>query len=127
MNQDDWTVICNLWGAVVGNSGVMKSPTLGAVLSPIGKLAAVAFEAYSKAKAAHDEITEIAKLQQAADAAPAGPAEFTPDLPATGQIALRGPLTNALTQNATQAFAEARFGLGHVYQATRLDAGLPDG
>ena len=68
-----------------------------------------------------------AKLQQAADAAPAGPAEFTADLPAKGQIALRGPLTNALTQNATQAFAEARFGLGHVYLATRLDAGLPDG
>lgn len=67
MKHNDWTVICNLWGAVVGNSGVMKSPTLGAVLSPIGKLAAAAFEAYSKAKAAHDEITEIAKLQQAAN------------------------------------------------------------
>lgn len=29
MRRNDWTVIPNLWGAVVGNSGVMKSPTLG--------------------------------------------------------------------------------------------------
>ena len=64
MKHNDWTVICNLWGAVVGNSGVMKSPTLGAALSPISKLAAVAFEIYNKAKAEYDEQAEIAKLQE---------------------------------------------------------------
>jgi OOP family OmpA-OmpF porin len=68
-----------------------------------------------------------AKLVQAADAAAAGPAEFTADLSDKGEIALRGPVTDALTQNAVQAFAEARFGLGQVYLATRLDSGLPDG
>ena len=62
--KDDWTVICNLWGAVVGNSGVMKSPTLSAALSPIGKLAAAAFEDFNKASAKHAEIAELAKLQQ---------------------------------------------------------------
>jgi putative DNA primase/helicase len=64
MRQNDWTVICNLWGAVVGNSGVMKSPTLGAALSPIGKLAALAFEVFNKAKAEHDDQAELAKLQE---------------------------------------------------------------
>ena len=68
-----------------------------------------------------------AKLVLAADAAPAGPAEFTADLSGARLIALRGPVTNALTQNAAQAFAEARFGIGNVYLATRLDEGLPDG
>ena len=68
-----------------------------------------------------------AKLVLAADAAPAGPAEFTADLSDTGLISLRGPVTNALTQNAAQAFAESRFGIGKVYLATRLDEGLPDG
>lgn len=65
MKQNDWTVICNLWGAVVGNSGVMKSPTLGAALSPIGKLAAAAFEIFNKAKTDYDAQAELAKLKQA--------------------------------------------------------------
>lgn len=62
--KDDWTVIPNLWGAVVGNSGVMKSPTLSAALSPIGKLAAAAFEAFNKANTEHGAQAELAKLQQ---------------------------------------------------------------
>lgn len=62
--KDDWTVIPNLWGAVVGNSGVMKSPTLSESLKPIGKLAAASFETFNKAKAEHDAQAELAKLQQ---------------------------------------------------------------
>ena len=62
--NDDWVVTCNLWGAVVGNSGVMKSPTLSAALAPIGKLAAAAFEDFNKASAQHAEVAELAKLQQ---------------------------------------------------------------
>jgi len=64
MKQNDWTVIPNLWGAVVGNSGVMKSPTLAAALSPIKKLQAEAYEAFNEAKAEHDAQAELAKLQQ---------------------------------------------------------------
>ena len=63
--KDDWTVICNLWAAAVGNSGVMKSPTLAAALSPIGKLAAAAFEIFNKAKAEHDAQAELAKVKEA--------------------------------------------------------------
>jgi len=64
MKHNDWTVIPNLWGAVVGNSGVMKSPTLAAALSPIKKLQAAAYDAFNKAKAKHDNQAEVAKLQQ---------------------------------------------------------------
>lgn len=62
--KDDWTVIPNLWGAVVGNSGVMKSPTLSESLKPIGKLATASFDTFNKAKAEHDAQAELAKLQQ---------------------------------------------------------------
>ncbi len=65
MRHNDWSVTPNLWGAVIGNSGVMKSPTLSAALSPINRLAAAAFEVYNKAKADYDAQAELAKLQVA--------------------------------------------------------------
>ncbi|MBP0132438.1 MAG: DUF3987 domain-containing protein [Nitrosospira sp.] len=64
MKQNDWTVIPNLWGAVVGNSGVMKSPTLAAALSPIKRLQAAAYETFNKEKADHDAQAELTRLQQ---------------------------------------------------------------
>ena len=64
MRHNDWTVIPNLWGAVVGNSGVMKSPTLAEALSPIKKLQAAAYDVFNVAKAEHDAQAELAKLQQ---------------------------------------------------------------
>lgn len=64
MKHNDWTVIPNLWGAVVGNSGVMKSPTLAAALSPIKKLQATAYEVFNKAKAEYDAQAELIKLQK---------------------------------------------------------------
>lgn len=64
MKHNDWTVIPNLWGAAVGNSGVMKSPTLAAALSPIKKLQAAAYDVFNKAKAEHDAQAELAKLEQ---------------------------------------------------------------
>jgi putative DNA primase/helicase len=64
MQRNDWTVIPNLWGAVVGNSGVMKSPTLSAALSPLKKLQAREFEVYNLAMAAYSEQAELNKLQK---------------------------------------------------------------
>jgi putative DNA primase/helicase len=66
MRQNDWTVICNLWGAVVGNSGVMKSPTLSAGLSPIKQLQAWAFEAFNNLMSEYAAQDELAKLQKSA-------------------------------------------------------------
>lgn len=62
--KDDWTVTPNLWGAVVGNSGVMKSPTLAAALSPIKKLQTAAFNVFNTAKTEFDANGELLKLQQ---------------------------------------------------------------
>jgi putative DNA primase/helicase len=44
--RDEWLVIANLWGAIVGRSGLMKSPTLAQALLPLDRLAAGAIDAY---------------------------------------------------------------------------------
>jgi putative DNA primase/helicase len=64
MRRNDWTVIPNLWGAVIGNSGIMKSPTLSEVLAPIKKLQALAFEQYKKEQGERKMSIELAKLQE---------------------------------------------------------------
>jgi len=49
--RDDWQVVPNLWGAVVGRPGVKKSPALSEALKPLHRLQAAEFELH---KAAHD-------------------------------------------------------------------------
>ena len=49
--RDDWQVVPNLWGAVVGRPGVKKSPALGEALKPLNRLQANEFELW---QAAHD-------------------------------------------------------------------------
>lgn len=44
--HDDWTVIPNLWGAIVGGPGVLKTPALNEVLKPIRHLQAEAAKSY---------------------------------------------------------------------------------
>jgi len=63
MRNNDWTVIPNLWGAIVGHSGALKSPTLKDTLSPIKKLQARAFESFNAAKSEYDAKAELAQLQ----------------------------------------------------------------
>jgi putative DNA primase/helicase len=64
MRHNDWLVICNQWGAVVGNSGVMKSPTLSASLSPIKRLQQWAFDEFNSKMADYGAQEELAKLQK---------------------------------------------------------------
>ncbi len=49
--RDDWQVVPNLWGAVVGRPGVKKSPALGEALKPLNRLQADEFELW---QAAHE-------------------------------------------------------------------------
>lgn len=46
---DDWHVIPNLWGAIVGRPGVMKSPALSEAIKPLDRLAAKANELHAEA------------------------------------------------------------------------------
>jgi len=56
--HDDWLVIPNLWGAVIGRPGILKSPALAEVMKPLHRLE-------KQARAEHDmelEKWELTKL-----------------------------------------------------------------
>jgi len=44
--HDNWRVIPNLWGAIIGRSGVMKSPVLHAVMQPLRQRQSLAMTVY---------------------------------------------------------------------------------
>lgn len=64
---DPWTVVPNLWGAIIGKSGIMKSPALKDAVAPLKRMQAKAFEDYENAHADY-EIAERAAKIKAADA-----------------------------------------------------------
>jgi hypothetical protein len=51
--KDDWLVIPNLWGGVVGRPSVMKTPAMAEPMKMIDRLSAVARENFSKALEDH--------------------------------------------------------------------------
>ena len=63
--RDDWQVVPNLWGAVVGRPGVKKSPALGEALKPLHRLQANEFELW---KATHDAWALDCKVEELANA-----------------------------------------------------------
>src|SRR6266851_4000176 len=46
LRHDNWMVVPNLWGAIIGRSGVMKSPVLHAVLGPLRRRQSLAMTVY---------------------------------------------------------------------------------
>jgi hypothetical protein len=52
--NDDWTVIPNLWGGLVGLPASMKTPTLNQVLRPVKRLAAEARERHEVTLKEHE-------------------------------------------------------------------------
>ena len=52
--RDNWTVVPNLWGGLIGRPGTMKSPAIAAVFQPVRKLEALAAEKYAEDKGGYD-------------------------------------------------------------------------
>ncbi len=52
--NDDWTVVPNLWGAVIGRPGTLKSPALAEATKPLGRLEAQAREQFEQEMAAFE-------------------------------------------------------------------------
>jgi len=48
--KDDWTVVPNLWGGILGDPGTLKTPVCGEVLFPLGYLESKATEDYNDKK-----------------------------------------------------------------------------
>ncbi|MBI4517559.1 MAG: DUF3987 domain-containing protein [Deltaproteobacteria bacterium] len=106
--QDDWLVLANLWGMVVGRPGTMKSPALSEGTRFIRRLAAQASERYRQDAAAADIEREaielqIARLKRDATKRAADIEKFKTDLAALnsakGECALQE--RRYLTQDAT--------------------------
>lgn len=60
--HDDWRVVPNLWGLIVGRPGVMKSPALGEVLKPLHRLESTEREQWQAAHEAWELDTKVAEL-----------------------------------------------------------------
>lgn len=61
--RDDWQVVPNLWGLIVGRPGVMKSPALGESLKPLHRLQTTEFEQWQAAHEAWELDCKVAELQ----------------------------------------------------------------
>ncbi len=61
--RDDWKVVPNLWGAVVGRPGVKKSPALNEALKPLYSLQDNEFEYWKQAHADWELDCKLAELQ----------------------------------------------------------------
>jgi hypothetical protein len=64
--QDDWLVVPNLWGAVVGRPSLMKSPALAEVMKPLARLVAEAYEEHQEAKLVYATDVLVAEATKAA-------------------------------------------------------------
>ena len=89
--RDDWQVVPNLWGLIVGRPGVMKSPALGEVLKPLHRLESTEREQWQLAHEAWELDTKVAELaskaneRQAANLAAKDPAKARALLAPTDQ------------------------------------------
>lgn len=61
--KDNWQVVPNLWGAVVGRPGVKKSPALGEALKPLNRLQDDEFGVWELAHAAWELDCKVAEMQ----------------------------------------------------------------
>lgn len=66
--HDDWLVVPNLFGAVVGRPSVMKTPTVSEGQRPLVRLEAEAREEYQGAARVFELDAEVAKITRAAHA-----------------------------------------------------------
>ncbi|MFO1261793.1 MAG: DUF3987 domain-containing protein [Rhodoferax sp.] len=89
--HDDWRVVPNLWGLIVGRPGVMKSPALGEVLKPLHRLESTEREQWQAAHEGWELDTKVAELagkaneKQAAAVAAKDPAKARALLAPTDQ------------------------------------------
>ncbi len=94
--HDDWTVVANLWGAIIGRPGVMKTPALTEATKPLRRLEAEARKHHEAARQAYEAACLVAAAQAAAakDAMKAAAKKGTPkaELDALARDALKASL-----------------------------------
>src|SRR5215204_833686 len=63
---DDWLVVPNLWGAVVGRPSLLKSPALAEVMKPLSRLVSKAYERHEEDLKAYEAEAVAAEAMKAA-------------------------------------------------------------
>ncbi len=112
----------------IGQGTITMSDADISLVAAEGTDQAVFDRAVGELKAALPQVFSLdAALPKPATAAAAGPAEFTATLSPEGKVDLRGRLTDDLQRAAIDSVAQAEFGAGNVFNATRIDPELPDG
>jgi hypothetical protein len=61
---DDWLVVANLWGAIVGSPGLLKSPALKEALAPMNALIARAIEDHMEEVKGYEAEKEICEARR---------------------------------------------------------------
>lgn len=64
--KDDWVVIPNLWGAIIGRPSLMKSPAISEIMKPLNQLAFAAKTQYDQEIERHELGKMKVKAQKAA-------------------------------------------------------------
>lgn len=64
--HDDWMVIPNLWGAVVGRPGMLKTPALAEALKPMVRLEALAKREYDSSAGEYEAEVEMHEAEKKA-------------------------------------------------------------
>ena len=62
--QDDWTVVPNLWGGAIGRPGIMKTPALDEAKRPLQRLECEALEEHKAQEQAHELQLMVLKAQR---------------------------------------------------------------
>lgn len=62
--KDDWIVVPNLWGGLVGRPSAMKTPTLAEAIKPLKRLEIEAFKDYEKKLEDHEITIQMLKLSK---------------------------------------------------------------
>lgn len=62
--HDDWLVICNLWGALIGRPSAMKTPAMSEGLRPIKQLAIAARKQYEEDRREYQADEVMGKLNE---------------------------------------------------------------
>lgn len=65
--RDDWQVVPNMWGLIVGRPGVMKSPSLSESLKPLQRLQANEFDQAQAARDSWELDCKVAAMQSSAN------------------------------------------------------------
>ncbi len=101
--QDDWEIVPNLWGGIVGRPGIMKTPALAEAMKPLLRLEHDALEKHELQRQDHEKQALIAKAEKQEiekrirDAIAAGKATGDFTLPKADELILRRYIVNDST------------------------------